>query len=206
MSEIWKTIDGYPNYMVSNLGRIKSLNYRKTNKEEILTPFEIMGYQKINLYNKCRKQWYVHRIVAKHFPEICGEWFDGCEVDHINTITTDNCASNLRVVTSFENHNNPLTKTHMSMSKKGKTSWGKGLKYTTEHCENISKSLRGKYVLSKNPNAKSINQLTLTGEFLRKWDCIQDVVNTYGYKQPAISSCLTKRIKSAYGYKWEYVS
>ena len=94
----------------------------------------------------------------------------------------------------------------MSLCKMGKSTWGKGLKYTTEHCVNISKSLKGKYTLSKNPNAKSINQLTLTGEFIKKWDCIQDVVNAYGYKQPAISSCLTKRIKSAYGYKWEYAS
>ena len=29
MEEIWKTIEDYPNYMVSNMGRVKSLCYGK---------------------------------------------------------------------------------------------------------------------------------------------------------------------------------
>ena len=34
--EIWKDIEGYPNYMVSNMGMVKSLNYNHTGKEKIL--------------------------------------------------------------------------------------------------------------------------------------------------------------------------
>ena len=35
--EIWKTIKNYEGlYEVSNLGRVKSLNYRRTGKEKIL--------------------------------------------------------------------------------------------------------------------------------------------------------------------------
>lgn len=45
----------------------------------------------------------VYRIVAKAFPEICGEWFDGCEVHHKNEDCTDNRAENL-VVLSPEAH------------------------------------------------------------------------------------------------------
>lgn len=38
-AEIWKDIKGYEGlYQVSNLGRIKSLNYRRTKKEKIMTP------------------------------------------------------------------------------------------------------------------------------------------------------------------------
>lgn len=33
--EIWKEIKDYPNYMVSNLGRVKSLNYNRTGVEQI---------------------------------------------------------------------------------------------------------------------------------------------------------------------------
>ena len=37
MDEIWKDIIGYEGlYMISNYGRVKSLNYRYTGKEEIL--------------------------------------------------------------------------------------------------------------------------------------------------------------------------
>ena len=35
--EIWKEIKDYPNYMVSNLGRVKSLNYNRMKKTAIKT-------------------------------------------------------------------------------------------------------------------------------------------------------------------------
>lgn len=41
------------------------------------------------------------------------------QIDHINTIKTDNRLENLRCVTSLENHNNPLTRKHRSEAKKG---------------------------------------------------------------------------------------
>ena len=45
--EIWKDIEGYDNYMVSNLGRVKSLKF---NKERILKPYKTeKGYLKISL-------------------------------------------------------------------------------------------------------------------------------------------------------------
>lgn len=39
MEELWRDVKDYEGlYMVSNTGRIKSLNYRKTEKEGILKP------------------------------------------------------------------------------------------------------------------------------------------------------------------------
>lgn len=37
----WREIDGFPNYMASNTGEIKSLNYNKTGKEKVLIPHKI---------------------------------------------------------------------------------------------------------------------------------------------------------------------
>lgn len=51
----------------------------------------------------------VHEIVARAFPEICGDWFEGCEVDHIDADKTNNKATNLRVVTHTMNMRNPNT-------------------------------------------------------------------------------------------------
>lgn len=42
---------------------------------------------------------YVHQEVAKAFPEICGEWFEGCEVHHKDGNTENNEATNLIVCT-----------------------------------------------------------------------------------------------------------
>ncbi len=49
----------------------------------------------INIKNK---MCYTNRIVAKAFPEICGEWFDGCQVHHKDRNPSNNRADNLEVV------------------------------------------------------------------------------------------------------------
>ena len=42
MIEVWKDIKDYEGlYQISNLGRVKSLKYRKSNKERILILFNI---------------------------------------------------------------------------------------------------------------------------------------------------------------------
>lgn len=44
------------------------------------------------------------RLVAKQNPEICGEWFEGCEVHHINFKSNDDRPENLIVITKDEHH------------------------------------------------------------------------------------------------------
>ena len=73
MKEIWKDIEGYKGlYQVSNLGRVKSLNYKRTGKEKILIyTKQKNGYIYIGL---CKdgivKSFRVHRLVAKIFNRI----------------------------------------------------------------------------------------------------------------------------------------
>ena len=68
--EIWKPIKDYEGlYEVSNLGRVKSLNYRGTGKEKILKNSECNnGYLLIGLVKNGKlKTFYVHRLVAEAF-------------------------------------------------------------------------------------------------------------------------------------------
>lgn len=44
------------------------------------------------------KIYYTNRIVAKAFPEICGEWFEGCQVHHKDRNPSNNRADNLEVI------------------------------------------------------------------------------------------------------------
>lgn len=69
-SEIWKPIEGYEGvYEVSNLGNVKSLNYARTKKPNLLTQHaDKDGYMKVTLYKKTgNKLVFVHRLVAKAF-------------------------------------------------------------------------------------------------------------------------------------------
>ena len=67
MDEIWKPVCGFEDkYEVSNLGRVRSLNFRnKKNDIKLLTPLDNgKGYLQVRLSRKWHK---VHRLVAKAF-------------------------------------------------------------------------------------------------------------------------------------------
>lgn len=92
--EIWKDIKDYPNYQVSNMGRVKSLNYNRTGKERILKNYKNnMGYLQVYLYKEGKvKMYYIHRLVSQAFIPNPNNL---SEVNHINEIKTDNCVENL---------------------------------------------------------------------------------------------------------------
>lgn len=111
MEEIWKTIVGYPNYMVSNMGNVKSLNYNNTGKEKLLKPFKNRkGYLQVALHQQeKRKFYYVHRLVAQHF------------IDNPNNLSQvnnplNNCASNVEWCDSLYNNNYGAHKEKISKS------------------------------------------------------------------------------------------
>ena len=69
-NEIWKPIKGYEGkYEVSNLGRVKSLNYNRTKKEKILKPIlSHNGYLLVKLSkNGKTKNFRINRLVIESF-------------------------------------------------------------------------------------------------------------------------------------------
>lgn len=120
--EEWKDIKGYEGlYQVSDKGRVKSLarlskrinpkTYRGTTiliGEKILKQScQTNGYNVVVLVKEgIGIQKTVHRLVAEAFipnPD------NKPEIDHCNTIKTDNSVENLRWCTHTENMNNPIT-------------------------------------------------------------------------------------------------
>lgn len=68
--EQWKDIKGFEGrYQVSDLGRIKALNYNRTGKERVLVGKKLKnGYLAVSLCKDGKvKQYYVHRLVAEAF-------------------------------------------------------------------------------------------------------------------------------------------
>ena len=212
--EIWRDKKDYEGiYQVSNLGRVRSLDrfiyvdgkkgkHKKFLKGKLLKLIELKhgNYTQV-VVNLCGKRFSVSRLVAETFipnPE------NKPEVDHKNTDSTDNRVENLRWTTSLENHNNPLTKKHMSEAMKGRIPWNLGKKYTEEQCSNISKSLTGKNTYDKNPNAKAVLQFSLNGDFIREFSCIKEACECLGVSQPPISMCCRGKYKTAHGFIWKY--
>lgn len=106
---------GHRIYEISNYGRVKM-------NGEIIIP----GTTQSGYYIVCNE--YLHKIVANLFIP---NPHNKPEVDHINSVRTDNRVENLRWVTHKENMNNEITKTRYGNSMKGKVPWNKGLtKYT----------------------------------------------------------------------------
>lgn len=113
--EIWKPIQEFDNYEVSNYGRIRSNDYNHTGKSKILKIFRNAGgYIACNLMqNGARKRMLVHRLVAIQFISTSDY---SLTVNHIDFDKTNNCAWNLEWMSISENLKDSHAKGHVKYS------------------------------------------------------------------------------------------
>jgi hypothetical protein len=175
---IKKQIKGFPNYYVSDCGKIIS---KKFNKERILkTAKNKWGYLYVSITNG--KKYYsktVHRLVADTFKE---NKIKNLEVNHIDGNKLNNNIKNLEWITKSENckhkyrvlgikQNTPL------LNKKGKD------------C----------------PHSKKVSQFDKKNNLIKIWDSIADVQRELKYNGGRISAvCLGKR-KTHKGFIWRHL-
>jgi hypothetical protein len=113
MKEVWKGIDGFDNYQISNTGLVKSIQrkimrfnghiiHKKTVNERILKPaISGSGYEFVTL--RKNNQHYakrIHQLVASHF--IKGQR-DGLVVHHKDGNKLNNYYSNLEYISMQKN-------------------------------------------------------------------------------------------------------
>ena len=98
--EVWREIEGYMGYQVSNMGRIKS--FKRRNTIILQTFYNNKGYERVALCMNGKGRYFlVSRIVAEAF---CQKPDDECDtVDHIDGNKQNNTASNLRWMTLSDN-------------------------------------------------------------------------------------------------------
>ena len=182
--EIWKDVRGYESkYAVSNMGRVKSLNYNNTGKEKLLRPCKHRdGYLHIYLCKGGKRKTHrVHRLVLMTFNPC--ENSHELQVNHINELKDDNRLENLEWVTCKENCN------HGTRNKR------------------VAEKRRGKFNTKK---SIPIVQLTLDGKFVKAWKSSKEAARG-GFNQGNIIQCCKNKFNregnNIYkGYRFMYLS
>ena len=229
--EIWKPIkefEGY--YEVSNMGRVRSLNYKRTGKKKILKNIEdYKGYLEVGLTkNGKRKQFKVHRLVAEAF--IPNPENKPC-IDHINTVKSDNRVENLRWVTYKENSNNEKTlekfkgenhhffgkhhteetKKKISEAQKGENNHMYGKHHTEETKKKMSEAQKGEKgsmygkTGEKHPRSKPVVQIDPNTNEVKVWGSTREAERIGGFCHNAIGKCCRGKLKTYKGFKWMYL-
>lgn len=213
MEELWKTIKDYPNYQVSNLGRIKSkyrevidnLGRKHITQEKIISQrLRKDGYYDCHLHENGKDaHLLVHRLVAEAFCKNPNPLLYDC-VDHIDTNRQNSNANNLRWVDHKTNQNNPLTIKHMlerpkptdetrhkiSLATQGENNPFYGKTHTEEVKQMIS-----------NSNSKAIICIETQVVYKNAVEASKDI----GVRNTALNNCLKGRSKTCGGYHWKYV-
>ncbi|WP_368900682.1 NUMOD4 domain-containing protein [Oceanobacillus oncorhynchi] len=101
--EIWKDINEFPGYQVSNLGRVRTMMRQSDNKPIVLSQkLSKHGYPRVRLsISNKRKPVTVHKLVATAFLQKPS--YAEC-INHLNGDKTDNRVENLEW-TTYQNNN-----------------------------------------------------------------------------------------------------
>ena len=198
--EIWRAVKNYEGlYEVSNMGNVRSVDhygYSKGHKSKRLFESKMLTHQKArNTYRVVfndHKRHIVSRLVAFAFPEICGEWFEGCQVHHKDLNPANNRADNLIVLTGDEHFS-----IHYSMGKNQKEKNPNFGKHITETHKEAVRSAQSQPVFQLD---------NITKERLKWFPSAAEAGRQLGICKTSIEKVANHKTHcfSAGGYKWEW--
>lgn len=169
--EVWKDVDEFEYYQVSNYGRVKVLEHSETvhcikQNDYIRVQRERIksygdngnGYKIVSIKGNMR---YVHRLVAKAFIPNPNNY---PHIDHINTDKSDNRVENLRWTDAKGNAHNPLTQIVRNENNRN--------------------------------NMKPIVQLDIDGNFIRIWESATTAAKSLGVLRSHIVAILSDKMQT----------
>lgn len=174
---IWKIIDKYDRYSVSDSGLVKRNSFtntdalgRRVNYEERILKLQKDkdGYSTVILVSGLDKPklFRVHRLVAMTF---------------------------------IPNPNNYPCVNHKDENKAN--NYVDNLEWCTVAYNNI---YGNRAILAGCKRRKTIYQYSLDGELLRVWEKASDIEKEKGFSASNICSCCNNKLKTAYKYIWKY--
>ena len=182
--EIWKNIEGYENYQVSNLGNVRNLNYNGTkgNVKNLVPKKNNSGRLWVELWANGRgKIFLIHRLVGMAFipnPDNLPQ------INHKDENPLNNCVENLEWCTASYN-----------------------VKYSARlHPERFRNRHYSNHKGHGNKLSLKINQYDLQGNFIRSWDNSRTIFLETGMSDWSITQCCRGNRHTAYGYTWQYAN
>jgi hypothetical protein len=176
--EIWKDVPGYEGlYQVSNIGNVRSMNYKGRGEVRNLTPkCNNCGRLWVELRkNRIGKCHLVHRLVASAFIP---NQFDYPQINHLDENPMNNRVENLEWCTALHN-----------------------VRYFNERHPDRLSAPRG-----PNKNITPVHQISTSGQIVRTWANSREVMRELGWSDWSISECCRGNRKSAYGFIWQYAN
>ena len=163
-------------YLVNQYGEIYSLRSNKILKHNV----QKTGYHSVRLYYGSRNKKYdklVHNVVAWSFPDICGEYSPGLQINHKDENTHNNVAENLEWCTGSYN-----------------SMYG-------NHISNILETRK-----KKNSDRREMPVLQIKdGIVVKRWKSMIEAHKSFnGYDTGSISRCCNGKQNQHKGFQWKF--
>lgn len=184
--EEWRDVKGYEGYyQVNHFGAIRRLHKHTANRR-LKAVLDKYGYLYVCLsMDGISKKHKVHRIVAEAFLE---NKENLPQINHKDENKQNNHYTNLEWCDCEYNNRYGTKGERISKAKTGKpATWMIGK--TGRLC----------------PNSKVVYQYDKDMNFIREWECANQVERELGFASSNINANARGKMKTAYGFIWKYV-
>lgn len=217
--EQWRPIDGFPNYQVSNKGKVMNMMSGKVLKPGVYSN----GYEFVILWNHGKsKQCLIHRLVADTFINNPNNLL---QVNHKDECKTNNDVSNLEWVTASQNtrysaHKRSCKINQLSLDGELVKVWKSFQEIKRElgfSQGNIVACCKGRYKkmygyrweyadgLNQQKHNRPVAALTMDGDLIAEYKSAAEASRCLKICRQSIRYCLNGTCKSTHGLRFIYI-